>query len=97
MSSQELRGVLMAWLEVAAIPIDIAANAVNSMVVSTHIQSIINNAKEDLEKQKKIINELDPDLLKKVTEIFNKLNTQVNEARELSIIYSANKREKKHR
>jgi hypothetical protein len=83
----DLTTVFRRWFEVAATPIDMAANAVEQYT-QNHIQPVVDKAAKNLQKQTKTINAAYPGLLHSLAEDANEFKNKINKATDTTVSYS---------
>jgi len=82
----DLTTVFRRWFEVAATPIDMAANAVEQYT-QNHIQPVVDKAAKNLQKQTKTINAAYPGLLHSLAEDANEFKNKIH----INILFSFNR------
>ena len=83
----DLTNVFKAWFEVAATPIDMAANAVKQ-VTQNHIQPFVDTAEESLKENREIINTAYPGVIAAATQDFSNFKDKIEQAADTTVDYS---------
>ena len=83
----DLKDVFKGWFEVAATPLDIAANAVKQYTQG-HIQPFVDRAAKSLRKQEGTIDSAHPGLMHSVMHNISKFGNKITEAADTTVAYA---------
>ncbi len=83
----DLKDVFKGWFEVAATPLDIAANAVKQYTQG-HIQPFVDRAAKSLRKQEGTIDSAHPGLMHSVMHNISKVGNKITEAADTTVAYA---------
>ena len=83
----DLTNVFKEWFEVAATPVDMAANAVKQYTQG-HIQPFVDEAAKSLHKQTETINTNHPGLIHAVTQNISDFKDKIEEAADTTVAYA---------